>query len=167
MGMNRLRTAIPAALAFFVVAACEPAAEPVDVYVPPSGDATRGKEVFLKYGCYNCHSIPGVELPERTVEPPMVFALGGRIHSVRGYGDLITSVMWPDHTVSPKFVGALKAAGEDPTEVQMPDFTDVMTVSEMVDLVEFLDAQYSRLLGTQYRGKGWRPRGRLQNVGED
>ncbi len=148
------------------LAACQQE-QPAQVYLPPSGDAERGKQAFVEYKCYNCHSIPGVELPQREAEPPMVLALGVRMHRVRSYGDLLSAVLFPDHTVSPKFQGALKAAGEDPESAEMPDFTERMTVAELIDLAEFLDDQYSDSLGTQYRGKDPRPTGRLRTTNGD
>lgn len=141
--------------------------QPAQVFLPPSGDAERGKQVFVKYKCYNCHSIPGVELPERGAEPPMVLALGVRLHRVRSYGDVLTAVLYPDHAVSPKFKGALKAAGEDPESAEMPDFTKRMTVAELIDLAEFLDDHYSDSFGTRYRGKDPRPTGRLRTSNGD
>jgi len=149
---NVLRAMTFAAVILGTLAACD-REQPVEVFVPPYGDAESGKQVFIKYQCYNCHSIPDVELPESVAEPPMVLVLGGRVHRVRNYGDLLTAVMYPDHVVSPKFVGALKTAGEDPDAAQMPDFTYLMTVAELVDLTAFLDAEYARLLDRQYQGK--------------
>jgi cytochrome c2 len=48
--------------------ACE-REQPVEVFVPPSGDAAAGKQVFIKYQCYNCHTIPDIDFPERATEP--------------------------------------------------------------------------------------------------
>jgi hypothetical protein len=140
---------------------------PVEVFVPPQGDAVRGKDVFVKFSCYSCHTIPDVDLPERAAEPPFVLALGVQMHRVRDYGDLMTAVLYPDHVVSPKFVAALKAAGKEAELLEMPDFTGEMTVAELIDLVEFLHAQYSRLLSREYQGKGSPPRSRLNRVGDD
>ena len=38
----------------------------------PDGDAERGKDAFLSFHCYDCHSVSGVELPEAE-EPDQVF----------------------------------------------------------------------------------------------
>lgn len=160
-------TLILAAASMLSLAACEREPQPVDVFVPPTGDAARGKEVFVKYQCYGCHTIPDVDLPQRQTEPALLLALGVRMHRVASYGDLLTAVLYPDHIVSPKFVSALKAAGEDPATAQMPDFTREMTVSELIDVVEFLDEQYARQFGSKYTGKDARPRGRLGDIGGD
>lgn len=167
MNSNLSRALIVVAVSMAALTACEPQTQPVSDFMPPSGDAARGREVFIEYACYNCHTIPDVDLPEREAEPPMVFSLGLRLHRVRSYGELLTAVLDPDHAVSPKFVSALKAAGEDPAAAQMPDFTEEMTVAELVDVVEFLDKEYSRLLGTQYKGKAPRRGGRLRGIGEE
>lgn len=47
-----------------ILSACEQ--QPVQVFMPPDGDAAKGRQVFIEYGCHNCHSIPDVDFPERT-----------------------------------------------------------------------------------------------------
>jgi len=37
----------------------------------PNGDAARGRLALADYGCGSCHTIPGVELAEATVGPPL------------------------------------------------------------------------------------------------
>ena len=149
------------AFLIMVVAGCS-REQPVEVFLPPQGDAVRGKQVFVAFECYQCHTIPDVILPERTEEPPLVLALGVRVHRVRDYGDLLTAVLYPDHAISPKFKAVARSAGLEDEIPQMPDFTQEMTVAELIDLVEFLHAQYSRLLSRQYQGKGLPPPGRLR-----
>jgi hypothetical protein len=74
-------------------------------------------------------SIPDVDFPERTSEPPMELQLGGRIYRVTSFGDLLTSIIYPDHVVSPKFTAALESAGKDPDSIRMLNFTDEMTLT--------------------------------------
>lgn len=139
-----------------VLAACVDE-QPVEVFMPPEGDAVRGRQVFIDFNCHTCHTIPDVELPAVNVPASTVLALGVRAHRVRRYGDLITAVIYPDHVVSPKYLAAMKAAGREDEVVAMPRFTDRMTVAQLIDLVEFLHAQYSRLLSQHYQGKGSPP----------
>ncbi len=136
--------------------------QPVEVFLPPEGDALRGRQVFLEQGCQGCHTIPGVELPGAAPVNEAVLALGVRLHRVRNYGELLTAVIYPDHVVSPKYLGAAKAAGAGDNPVAMPDFTETMTVADLLDVVEFLHAQYSELLADQYQGRGTPPLNRLE-----
>lgn len=140
------------------LAACQDE-QPVQVFMPPEGDAVRGRQVFIDFMCHSCHTIPDVTLPDVEVPESTVLALGVRAHRVRDYGDLITAVIYPDHVVSPKYLAAMKAAGRENDVVTMPKFTEKMTVAQLIDLSEFLHAQYSRLLSQHYRGKGSPPQG--------
>lgn len=131
--------------------ACSDQAKPVQGFVLPPGDIEAGQQVFIAYRCFSCHSIPDVELPERNVEPPFEIVLGGKILRVNNYGELLTSVVYPDHVLSPKYQSQLKAAGKEANMTTMPYFGDTMTVTELINLVEFLNAQYTRLQPEVYR----------------
>ncbi len=37
----------------------------------PGGDPVLGKQAIIEYGCYSCHSIPGVEAADAHVGPPL------------------------------------------------------------------------------------------------
>ena len=150
MKLTRILTLILAAPLLAAITACN-REQPVEVFIPPVGDSLKGKAVFVDFGCYGCHNIPNVDLPEREVEPPVVHMLSGRMHKVKNYGDLMTAVIYPNHASSGKLQGVAKAAGENPADLQMPDFTSAMTVSQMIDLLAFLDEQYSKNL-SQYKG---------------
>ncbi|MEJ8568060.1 hypothetical protein [Elongatibacter sediminis] len=149
--MNTRRSGhIAALLLSLLLAGCEREA-PVRGFVLPPGDADRGRQVFIDYNCYRCHSIPDVELPERDFEPPFVVELGGEVLRVKGYGELLTAVVYPDHIISPKYQNLLNRAGKDVQMTAMPYFGDSMTVTELTDLVEFLHGQYTRLQPTYYQ----------------
>jgi L-cysteine S-thiosulfotransferase len=137
-------------LAMVLLAGCRQE-RPVKGFVLPPGDAERGREVFIAQACYQCHSIPGVELPARASEPPFVVELGGKVQRVKDYGELLTAVVYPDHVISPRYRNLLMQAGEDPNMSPMPYFADTLTVTELTHLVEFLHGQYERLLPTYYK----------------
>ena len=149
--MKRIFTlcAVPLLL---VLGACDSENTPVKGFVLPKGDVDRGLQVFTDYKCYRCHSIAGHEFPELEFEPPFVLDLGGKVYRVRDYGELLTAVTFPEHIISPKYVNMQKQAGRDVTQTPMPDFSNEMTVAELIDLVEFLHAQYSKLEPQYYRG---------------
>lgn len=148
---NRL-LALCAVPMLLTLAGCGDESGPVKGFVLPQGDLQAGLQVFIDYNCYGCHTIAGHEFPEREFEPPFVIDLGGKVYRVRNYGELLTSVANPDHIISQKYVNLQQQAGRDVDHTPMPDFTDKMTVAELIDLVEFLHAQYSKMEPKYYRG---------------
>lgn len=108
----------------------------------PQGNAERGRAAFVALNCTGCHTVSGVDLPKPTVEPGAVVVLGGEVARLRTYGDLLTSIIHPTHSLSEKMpAAAAKAGGTSP----MPVVNDRMTVSQMVDLVTFLQPRYIQL----------------------
>ncbi len=124
---------------------CEP--EPRSGYgmVLPAGDVAAGRDVFLRFGCHECHSVAGVELPAWTPEQPMDVELGGRIIKVKTYGELITSVTNPQHSLAPQARPVLTTEERELGESPMPYFNDRMTVEQLIDLVAFLESHYEKL----------------------
>ena len=141
---------------FMLLTACTQD-KPVKGFVLPEGDIESGQEVFVAFNCYRCHDIAGIDLPERNFEPPFVVELGGEVLRVKDYGELLTAVVNPDHVISPNYKAKLMQAGKDPNQSPMPYFGDMMTVTELTDLVEFLHAQYSRRAPEYYRGHYYFP----------
>lgn len=150
--MNPKMHWIIVSLAVFAVAACSEQTQPVKGFYLPPGDAALGQQAFIAYKCHSCHEIPGVTLPERELEPPFVVTLGGKIQAVNNYGELLTAVVLPDHKLSQDYLRQLKAAEKERGLSPMPYFGDEMTVTELINLVEFLDGQYTRLLPEDYNG---------------
>ncbi len=107
----------------------------------PEGDADRGKETFMDLGCTFCHTVDGVEgLRTDMPEPARTIVLGGEKSRVYTYGELVTSIINPSHKISqPELEDVVDAAGKS----QMVVYNDIMTVTEMTDLVTFLEANYS------------------------
>ena len=109
----------------------------------PDGDVEVGKSIFTEMQCVRCHTVSGVELPDHGLPALPKIELGGEVHRVRSYGELVTSVISPAHVVSPKYL-ALLSKEERKGEVQspMPVFNEEMTVQQLVDLVAFLHSRY-------------------------
>ena len=105
----------------------------------PAGDPERGKTAFVDLKCHECHRVAGVDLPAPTVEPPVPVVLGGEVPHVRTDGELLTSIVNPSHKIAPGYRSELV---ERDGKSRMPDFSDVMTVRQMIDLVAFLQARY-------------------------
>lgn len=131
------------------VSACEQKSQPVKGFVLPHGDVEAGKLAFVYLGCHQCHNVTGVELPPFAGETEFDIGLGGKVAKVKSYGDLLTAVVHPDHEITRPHEVA--ASGKSGQPSPMPDTTAAMTVSQLIDVVEFLHAQYEQT-APQYQG---------------
>ena len=106
----------------------------------PEGNSDEGKAVFLKYQCLACHTLDGFEpLNQQNNNPKFSVYLGGITTKVKTYADLLTSVINPSH----KFAQGYKLASVQTDGVsKMTVYNDVMTVTELVNLVAFLQSNY-------------------------
>ena len=106
----------------------------------PQGDIENGKKVFMKYRCVDCHSISDIDVAEGhqyvTVRP---IPIGGSSPRIKTYGELVTSVINPSHKIS----------GRQPASVTskegksvMRNVNDELTVTELIDLVAYLQSNY-------------------------
>lgn len=106
----------------------------------PEGNVTNGKAAFLEAGCVKCHSVDGVELASELADAREAnIVLGGEISRVKTYGQLVTSIIYPSHIISSKYRD--EYTDENGNSI-MPDFTEEMTVRQMIDITEFLQAHY-------------------------
>jgi mono/diheme cytochrome c family protein len=105
----------------------------------PDGDVERGQEVFVELRCNACHEVEGLDLPGPVAEPPVPVALGGTVDYQPTDGRFVTSIINPDHKLAPGYPEELIKSG---AESRMADYSDVMTVRELVDLVAFLHSRY-------------------------
>jgi uncharacterized protein involved in high-affinity Fe2+ transport len=99
----------------------------------PEGDATKGREAFVKLECYQCHEVKGESFPPVTPDParrgPALSGMGGH-HPAEYFAESIVNpnaviVTGPGHT------------GPDGLSI-MPDYRDSLTLAETVDLVAYL-----------------------------
>ena len=58
-------------LCALLLAACNSEEKYQNSAMTGGGDAARGKETVVRYGCTACHSIPGVKGPRGMVGPPL------------------------------------------------------------------------------------------------
>jgi L-cysteine S-thiosulfotransferase len=108
----------------------------------PKGSVENGKAAFITLKCTECHTVVGVDLPKPVVAPELVVELGGSVPRVRTVGDLITSIIHPSQAISWKM--KRPAAGRAVTG--MPELNDTMTVTQLIDLVRFLQPRYTEML---------------------
>lgn len=113
----------------------------------PDGDVTAGQTVFVELDCVGCHTVKGTELGAPAGGRAIEVELGGKVHRVRTYGELVTAIIHPSHDL---------AKGYDPAEVSrdgeslMSSKNDVMTVQQLIDLVAFLQSTYEEYLPKDY-----------------
>lgn len=108
----------------------------------PKGSAENGKAAFIALKCTECHTVRGVELPKPTVQPDLVVELGGSVPRLRTVGDLMTSIIHPTQAVSFKMKRPVVGA----PVTNMPELNDTMTVTQLIDLVRFLQPRYSEMV---------------------
>ena len=142
----------PAMVALMALTACSGDNKPVKGFVLPEGNIAQGEQVFVDFNCHACHTIPGIELPELETKLPFIMVIGGEVHRVKNYGELLTAIVNPDHIISMKYKAMMQQAEREVSMTPMPYRGEEMTVAELIDLVEFLHAQYTKLQPSYYTG---------------
>ena len=126
------------AVGLLVLAGCasnEPAARPQE-YQPTvtflsTGSAGDGREVFLALRCNTCHEVAG----EQTA-PPRVKLPGpqlGTAQALQSSAQIANSIAGPSHFISREQGPWLHGPGSP-----MGDYTRVMTVHQLMDLVAYV-----------------------------
>jgi len=152
IGLKFNHLLILASIALLALPGCGENGKPVRGFVLPQGDIAQGEQVFVDFKCHGCHTIPDLQFPEVDFTPPFILEIGGEVYRVKNYGELLTAVVNPDHIISPKYVAMLARADREAVISPMPYYGEEMTIAELIDLVEFLHAQYTRLQPQYYRG---------------
>jgi len=111
-----------------------------DIYLP-EGDAAKGKMHFVSLGCVSCHSVIGVELPEPAEAGPVRVLLGSRTGPRMSYGQLVTSIVNPSHRLSARY---RRDEVSQEGKSLMTLYNDVLTVTQLTDLVAFLQTHYEK-----------------------
>jgi mono/diheme cytochrome c family protein len=103
----------------------------------PPGDVEAGRAAFAELRCHSCHEVRGSAFPAAIVATPV--KIGGVVPAYRTDGELATAIINPSHRLTGAYdVGTVSAAGRSP----MGDFTEAMTVRQLVDLVAFVQSRY-------------------------
>ena len=93
----------------------------------PKGDAAKGKAVFEKFECHYCHEVRGENFPSPTEHAPELSQMGG-LHPLEFFAE---SIMNPNAVVPKNY---RDAEGQSP----MSDFTEKMTVRELIDVSAYI-----------------------------
>jgi mono/diheme cytochrome c family protein len=104
----------------------------------PEGNAESGKIVFSNLQCIACHTLEGFE--DKGIKRALDVQLGGEKTRPYTYAELVTSIINPSHKLAS---GYAKESVSVQGVSMMRNYNDVMTVSELIDLVTFLESKYS------------------------
>jgi len=105
----------------------------------PEGDVAKGKTTFIELGCNSCHSIADIkQLPSNAKDIPQI-VLGGTVRSIKTYGELVTSIINPSHKILRRY-NQVNISGDGSSKMRI--YNDVMTVTQLVDLVKYLESNY-------------------------
>jgi hypothetical protein len=105
-------------------------------FTMPAGNATAGKQTFEKMQCYSCHTVRGQRFGDPSQNPggigPDLTAAHGRLPAEYLAESIVSSSRVLAHG---QFRAAYRAV--DGTS-RMGDYSEIMTVRELMDLVAFL-----------------------------
>lgn len=131
--------------------ACDQGAQSPRGFSLPEGDPQEGLAVYKKYGCGDCHTIAGETVYDTAtfliVKP---IPLGGSSGRIKTYAELVTSIINPSHKLTPRQPASFTS--EDGVSL-MRIVNDELTVSELIDLVAYLQPKYKV---TPYRTSDYR-----------
>ena len=136
--MNRKAIPVVGVAAFCLSFCASPEKSPSGFRLP-DGDVQAGQAAFLELQCNACHKVRGLDLPGPVADPPVPIALGGTVDYQPTDGRFVTSVINPSHKLAR---GYPKQSIESGGISRMADYSDVMTVRQLVDLVAFLHSRY-------------------------
>jgi len=107
----------------------------------PEGDPQAGMLVFTSMGCNSCHSLPSVaQMPADADSDKQVWIkLGGEVRHIKTYGELVTAIINPSHKILQSY--ATEHVDSEGHSV-MRNYNDVMSVTQLIDLVSFLQTEY-------------------------
>ncbi len=124
-------------LLLFLLSGCNPQARG---FALPKGDTERGKAAVVELGCTHCHSVRGQIERDAQPHPEIHFILGGATSRVRTYGDLVTSIINPNHKISG--FARREQNTDESGNTRMPSLNEEMTVQELVDITTYLETTY-------------------------
>jgi hypothetical protein len=137
--MQRMLKLLGSVAILAALTGCDMAAQSPQGFVLPEGNAGKGQEAFVSLGCTACHTIKDLDLPAPAADGPVTIVLGGGVARVKSYGELISSIINPSHRLARGF--PRDAVSQD-DESLMRVYNDVMTVTQLIDLVAFLQSEY-------------------------
>ena len=141
-----LARSVAVAAAVVTVVTLHGCSQESDGFALPEGDITAGKQTFVSLGCNGCHSVADIEhtpIPAQIerlgqeVSATVNVPLGGQTTRYRTQGELVASVINPNHKMSRRYDRSAAT-----TTSPMVSANEVMTVQQLIDLVAFLQQEY-------------------------
>jgi hypothetical protein len=132
-----LGTSVGFALLMSSVAPAQPPRVPPGWrFTMPTGDATAGKQAFEKMQCYSCHTVRGQRFGDPSQKPGSIGPDLTAAHAQLPAEYLAESIVSSSRVLSHgQFRAAYRAADG---RSRMGDYSEIMTVRELIDLVAFL-----------------------------
>ena len=122
------------------LSACEYGATSPRGFSLPKGDSVRGEQLFTEYGCRDCHRIAGESQDDgQTFLLGKPVLIGGKVSRITTYAELVTSIINPSHKFTRRYPQSFTTRDG---QSRMPSLNDVMTVTDLIDLVAYLQPKY-------------------------
>jgi mono/diheme cytochrome c family protein len=120
-------------------------------FLVPPGDPAKGREAFVTLECFACHEVKGEDFPKtskRAQEPGPALTGMGSHHPAEYFAE---SIVNPNRVIvqGPGYTGSDGLS-------KMPEYGDVMTVRQLIDLVAYLKSLKGE---TSHHGAADRPAG--------
>ncbi len=149
--MFRMLFGLTLLIPLLMLAGCDSGPKSPRGFSLPEGDPGAGQQVFVELQCNACHQMAGIEqLAGEEGKPKISVKLGGKVSKIKTYGELVTSIINPSHRLVKGYpADEIQNGGES----KMRNYNDVMTVTQLIDLVAFLQSKYDLLIydPTRYR----------------
>lgn len=147
------KSCLTAALLLVFLSGCRTYPDEIGSFRFPilDGDIQEGRDAFVRLECNQCHVVEGVQLPAFSGPRPVTVELGGEMYFAKTYGDLVTSIINPDHVLSDEYLDQLPSEVRRRTNSSPMYMKEDMLVTELIDIVAFLNSRYRLLPGyTEY-----------------
>ncbi len=137
----------------FLIVGCDVGPKSSLGFTLPDGDPSLGEKAFIEFRCNDCHVVSGrPELSTRSdaSAPIMEVNLGGPAPRISTYGQLVTAIINPSHRASQEYWAEQRGSENG---VEMRNYNDIMSVTELINLVAFIQGQYEfePFTPTEYR----------------
>ena len=108
----------------------------VDTVVLPKGDARAGRQAFQDLKCHACHQVAGEKdfSPIAELKGPTLNAL----LQLQSASDIAAAIIAPSHSLSVRTSEAVKAQMWGQGMSPMGDFSRVLTVRQLADVLAYL-----------------------------
>jgi Cu/Ag efflux protein CusF len=114
-------------------------------FTMPRGDAAKGRAVFEKFECYDCHRIRGESFPDPTYNDAPELSQMGPLHPLEYFTESI---------INPNAVVPRNLRDRDGNSPMSKDHIDSMTLRELIDLSSYLAALKPPTLAKSVTGVG-------------